>query len=43
MLNSKSFRSAKNALASIELMHMMRKDQFAIAGAGEVAGQICPA
>lgn len=35
MLNFKSFRSARNVLAGIELMHMIRKAQFAIAGAGE--------
>ena len=28
MLNFKSFRWAKNVLASIELMHMIRKDQL---------------
>ena len=32
MLNFKSFRSAKNILAGIELMHMIRKGQFAIDG-----------
>ena len=33
MLNVKSFRSAGSVLASIELMHMIRKGQFAIYGA----------
>ena len=33
MLNFKSFRSAGSVLAGIELMHMIRKDQFAIEGA----------
>jgi len=33
MLNFKSFRSAKNILAGIELMHMIRKGQFANDGA----------
>ena len=33
MLNFKSFRSAKSVLAGIELMHMIRKGQFMIAGA----------
>jgi putative transposase len=33
MLNFKSFRSAGSVLAGIELMHMIRKDQFAINGA----------
>jgi len=32
MLNFKSFRSAGSVLAGIELMHMIRKDQFAIDG-----------
>ncbi len=32
MLNFKSFRSASNVLAGVELMHMIRKDQFAING-----------
>ena len=30
MLNSKSFRSAISVLAGIELMHMIRKGQFAV-------------
>jgi len=30
MLNFKSVRSARNVLAGVELMHMSRKDQFAI-------------
>ncbi|MBD8658428.1 IS6 family transposase [Oxalobacteraceae sp. CFBP 13730] len=33
MLNFKSFRSAGSVLAGIELMHMVRKGQFAINGA----------
>ena len=32
MLNFKSFRAARNVLAGIELMHMIRKRQFMIAG-----------
>ena len=52
MLNFKSFRSASNVLAGIEFMHMIRKGQFAIAGAAAMsfaeqfyalAGQIRPA
>ena len=31
MLNFKSFHSAKNTLAGIELMHMIRKDQMIVA------------
>lgn len=30
MLNFKSFHSARNVLAGIELMHMIRKNKFAI-------------
>ena len=33
MLNFKSFRSASSVLAGVELMHMIRKGQFAINGA----------
>ena len=33
MLNFKSFRSAGGVLAGIDLMHMIRKEQFAIKGA----------
>ena len=33
MLGFKSFRSAANVLAGIELMHILRKGQFAIDGA----------
>ena len=33
MLNFKSFWSAGSVLAGIELMHIIRKDQFAIDGA----------
>jgi putative transposase len=52
MLNFKSFRSARNVLAGVELMHMIRKAQFAIAGGNKMsfatqfyalAGQIRPA
>ena len=32
MLNFKSFRAAKNVLAGIELMHMIRKGQFLLEG-----------
>jgi putative transposase len=32
MLNFKSFRAASSVLAGIELMHMIRKGQFAING-----------
>ena len=41
MLNFKSFRSAGSVLAGIELMHMIRKGQFAIDGADAMsfAGQ----
>jgi putative transposase len=51
MLNFKSFRSAKNVLAGIELMHMIRKRQFMMDGVDEMsfanqfyalAGQIRP-
>jgi len=51
MLNFKSFRSAKNVLAGIELMHMIRKLQFMMEGVDEMsfahqfyalAGQIRP-
>ena len=37
MLNFKSFRSAGAVLAGIELMHMIRKGQFAIDGAEVVS------
>ena len=52
MLNFKSFRSASNVLPGIELMHMIRKDQFAIDGIAAMSfsnqfyaltGQIRPA
>ena len=52
MLNFKSFRSAAGVLAGIELMHMIRKDKFAIDGVHTmfvrrpilcVAGQVRPA
>ena len=51
MLNFKSFRAAKNVLAGIELMHMIRKGQLMIEGCKEesfadqfyaLAGQIHP-
>ena len=35
MLNFKSFRSAKNVLAGIELMHMIRKNQLIMKGCYE--------
>ena len=50
MLNFKSFRSAKNVLAGIELMHMIRKGQLLLEGGIEMsfadqfyalAGKIC--
>lgn len=34
MLGFKSFRAAASVLAGIELMHMIRKGQFAVRGAG---------
>jgi len=37
MLNFKSFRSAKCALAGIELMHTIRKDQFMLQGCAEMS------
>ena len=37
MLNFKSFRSAKNVLAGIELMHMIRKRQFMMDGVDEMS------
>jgi len=51
MLNFKSFRAAKNVLAGIELMHMIRKGQLMLQGCSErssadhfyaLAGQIRP-
>ena len=51
MLNFKSFRAAKNVLAGIELMHMIREGQLMIKGCIELpfadqfyalAGQIRP-
>ncbi|CAM3766068.1 Transposase [Polaromonas hydrogenivorans] len=36
MLNFKSFRAAKNALAGIELMHMIRKGQLLLEGCIEL-------
>lgn len=51
MLNFEFFRSASCVLAGIELMHMMRKGQFAINNADAMsftdqfyalAGQVCP-
>ena len=42
MLNFKSFRAASSVLAGIELMHMIRKGQFAIgANAMSFADQFC--
>ena len=52
MLNFKSFRSAGSVLAGIELMHMIRKGQFAVDDAASMsfaaqlytfAGQVRPA
>ena len=37
MLNFKSFRSAKNVLAGIELMHMIRKGQLLLEGCIELS------
>ena len=37
MLNFKSFRSAGSVLAGIELIHIIRKGQFAIDGAGAMS------
>lgn len=51
MLGFKSFRAAANVLAGIELMHMIRKNQFRIEGVTRIsfadqfyalAGQIRP-
>jgi len=51
MLNFKSFRAARNVLAGIELMHMIRKGQMVLKGCERMsyanqfyalAGQICP-
>ncbi|MFZ2388261.1 MAG: IS6 family transposase [Polaromonas sp.] len=51
MLNFKSFRAARNVLAGIELMHMIRKGQLLLQGGNErsfadqfyaLAGQIRP-
>ena len=36
MLGFKSFRSAKNVLAGIELMHIIRKGQLMMEGCGDV-------
>jgi transposase-like protein len=35
MLNFKSFRAARNVLAGIELMHMIRKGQLLLQGGNE--------
>ena len=52
MLNFKSFQAARSVLAGIELMHMIRKGQFAIDGLADMsfaakfyalAGQVRPA
>jgi len=37
MLNFKSFRAAGSMVAGIELMHMIRKSQFAIDGADKMS------
>ena len=37
MLNFKSFRAARNVLAGIELMHMIRKDQLVLEGGTELS------
>ena len=37
MLGFKSFRAAGNVLAGVELMHMIRKDQFAFDGAAAMS------
>ena len=37
MLNFKSFRAARNILAGIELMHMIRKDQLMLQNCSELS------
>ena len=37
MLNFKSFRAARNVLAGIELMHMIRKGQLLLQGSSELS------
>ena len=37
MLNFKSFRAARNVLAGIELMHMIRKGQLMLQGCSELS------
>ncbi len=37
MLNFKSFRAARNVLAGIELMHMIRKGQLPLKGCSELS------
>ena len=37
MLDFKSFRAARNVLAGIELMHMIRKDQLVLKGGTELS------
>ena len=37
MLNFKSFRAARNVLAGIELMHMIRKGQLLLKGCSELS------
>ncbi len=37
MLNFKSFKSASSVLAGVELMHMIRKEQFAIDSVGTIS------
>ena len=41
MLNFKSFRAAGSVLADIELIHMIRKGQFAIDGADAMSFAKC--
>ena len=37
MLNFKSFHAARSVLAGVELMHMIRKGQFAIDGTADMS------
>lgn len=37
MMGFKSFQAAANVLAGIELIHMIRKNQFAIDGAATIS------
>jgi hypothetical protein len=43
MLEFKLFRAAGNVLADLELMHMLRKHQFAIDGAASMSFCFCQA